>query len=50
MDKYLKEYEEKFGEQFPIMLCRGCDDEEIVEIIDECISKNEPYVVEHGDY
>ena len=50
MDKYLKEYEVKFGEQFPIMLCRGCDDEEIIEIIDECISKNEPYVVEHGDY
>ena len=50
MDKYLKEYEEKFGAQFPIMLCRGCDDEEIIEIIDECISKNEPYVVEHGDY
>lgn len=50
MDKYLKEYEEKFGEQFPLMLCRGCDDEEIIEIIDECISKNEPYVVEHGDY
>jgi hypothetical protein len=50
MDKYLKEYEEKFGEQFPIMLCRGCDDEEIIEIIDECISKNEPYIVEHGDY
>ena len=50
MDKYLREYEEKFGEQFPLMLCRGCDDEEIIEIIDECISKNEPYVVEHGDY
>ena len=50
MDKYLKGYEEKFGEQFPIMLCRGCDNEEIIEIIDECISKNEPYVVEHGDY
>lgn len=50
MDKYLKEYGEKFGEQFPLMLCRGCDDEEIIEIIDECISKNEPYVVEHGDY
>ena len=50
MDKYLRKYEEKFGEQFPIMLCRGCDDEEIIEIIDECLSKNEPYVVEHGDY
>ena len=50
MDKYLEEYAEKFGEQFPIMLCRGCDDKEIIEIIDECISKNEPYIVEHGDY
>ena len=50
MDKYLREYEEKFEEQFPLMLCRGCDDDEIIEIIDECISKNEPYVVEHGDY
>ena len=50
MDKHLKEYEEKFGEQFPLMLCRGCDDDEIIEIIDECLSKNEPYVVEHGDY
>jgi hypothetical protein len=50
MDKYLKQYEKKFGEQFPLMLCRGCDDDEIIEIIDECISKNEPYVVEDGDY
>lgn len=50
MDKYLKKYEEKFGEQFPLMLCRGCDDDEIIEIIDECISKNEPYVAGDGDY
>lgn len=50
MDKHLKEYEERFGEQFPLMLCRGCDDDEIIEIIDECLSKNEPYVVESGDY
>ena len=25
MDKELKRYEEKFGEQFPLMLCRGCN-------------------------
>lgn len=50
MDKYLKDYEEKFREQFPLMLCRGCDDDEIIEIIDECISKNEPYSVGSGDY
>ena len=50
MDKELKRYEEKFGEQFPLMLCRGCDDDEIMEITDECISKNKPYTVENGDY
>ena len=50
MDKELKRYEEKFGEQFPLMLCRGCDDDEIMEIIDECISKNMPYSVSNGDY
>ena len=50
MDKELKRYEEKFGEQFPLMLCRGCDDDEIMEIIDEKIRKNTPYTVENGDY
>ena len=50
MDKELKRYEEKFGEQFPLMLCMGCNDDEIMEIIDECISKNTPYTVENGDY
>ena len=33
MDKELKRYEEKFGEQFPLMLCRGCDDDEIMFVI-----------------
>lgn len=46
----MQEYEEKFGEQFPLMLCRGCDDEEVIEIINECISSNKPYTVENGDY
>lgn len=50
MDKLLKQYAETFGEQFPIMLCRGCDDEEIEGIIIECINKNEPYTVDDGDY
>ena len=31
MDKELKRYEEKFGEQFPLMLCMGCNDDEIIE-------------------
>ena len=45
MDNYLRDYEEKFGEQFPLMLCRGCDDDEIIEIILQCIKDNKPYTV-----
>lgn len=50
MDKLLKEYKERFGEQFPMMLCRGCDDGEIEGIIRDCLKKNKPYTVEQGDY
>ena len=50
MDKELKRYEEKFGEQFPLMLCKGCDDDEIIEIINKCIGENKPYFVINGDY
>ena len=50
MDKLLKQYAEQFGEQFPAMLCRGCDDEELEEIIKECLKKNKPYEVGEGDY
>lgn len=50
MDKLFKQYAEKFGEQFPLMLCRGCDDEEIKEIIKGCLKDNKPYTVGEGDY
>ena len=50
MDKMLNEYKKQFGEQFPLMLCRGCEDNEIIEIIKECLKKNEPYTVGEGDY
>lgn len=50
MDKLLQEYKRKFKEQFPLMLCRGCDDKEIEEIIKDCLKKNKPYTVEQGDY
>ena len=50
MDKELKRYEEKFGEQFPLMLCKGCDDDEIIEIVNKCMVENKPYSVINGDY
>lgn len=46
----LNEYKKQFGEQFPLMLCRGCEDNEVIEIIKECLKKNEPYTVGEGDY
>lgn len=50
MDKLLKEYEKRFNEQFPLMLCRGCDDEEIEEIIKKCLKENKLHTVGEGDY
>ena len=50
MDKELKRYEEKGGGQGPLRLCKGCDDDEIMEVIDDCVRKNTPYTVENGDY
>jgi hypothetical protein len=50
MDKLMQEYQERFGEQFPLMLCRGCDDEEIEEIIKKCLKENKPHTAGEGDY
>ena len=34
-----------------LMLCRGCDDIEIIELIKECIEAHTPYTVENNlDY
>ena len=46
LDKLLEEYLHIFKEPFPLMLCRGCDDDEIIEIILQCIKDNKPYTVD----
>lgn len=51
LEKYLQEYKNAFNEPFPLMLCRGCDDIEIIELIIECIEAHTPYTVENNlDY
>ncbi len=51
LEQLLQEYKKTFNEQFPLMLCRGCDDDEIMEIIKECIEAHTPYTVEKNlDY
>lgn len=38
-----KEYWERFGHSFPILLCMSMEDEKIVEIIQECLDDGKPY-------
>lgn len=50
MDELMKEYEEIFDEPFPMMMCRGCNDEEIAETIKECIKNKKPVEDNGADY
>lgn len=43
MDRLLDKYKAKFGEHFPLMLCRGMDDEEINSLVEECLESGKPY-------
>ena len=43
LDKLLDKYEEHFGECFPLMLCRGMDDDEMCKTIQKCLDKNKAY-------
>ena len=47
LEQLLQEYKKTFNEQFPLMLCRGCDDDEIMETLEEINSiDNEPIDVD----
>ena len=43
MDKLLDIYRQTFDEQFPLMLCRGMAEEDISQIIQQCLDDNKPY-------
>lgn len=43
IDALLGKYEEQFRESFPLMLCRGMDDEEICATVQACLDENKPY-------
>lgn len=47
MDELIDKYKDKFGECFPIMLTRGMSDEQIKDIIKECLKNNKPYEVDN---
>lgn len=43
----MRAYEDRFDDVFPTM-CLMCSDEEICEMIQECLDKNEPYDIMEG--
>ena len=49
MDEIMDKYKERFGECFPLMLVMGMSDDEICELIKECLKNDKPYEVDN-DY
>lgn len=51
LEKALEAYEERFGENFPLLCLRGVSDDDIIRLAEESIKTNEPYETqEDGDY
>lgn len=46
MDILLDQYRNRFKENFPLMLCRHMDDEEIIELLQKHIESGKPYAPE----
>ncbi|MEA4831579.1 MAG: hypothetical protein VB118_03060 [Oscillospiraceae bacterium] len=49
MEKLLEQYVEMFGEGFPISIVRSKTDEEIKQILQDCINSKKPYVMNYPD-
>lgn len=43
MEDKLQEYRDAFGEQFPLMLVQGMDDDDILAEIEGCLKRGVPY-------
>lgn len=43
MEQLLDQYRERFGEPLPLYEVFGMSDEEIDEIVRECLAKNKPF-------
>ena len=49
LQEYLQKYVEALGENFPIYGFMGIPDEEIINIIKDCIKSGKPYVLDTDD-
>ena len=48
MDELMDEYEERFGDMFPLMCVKGMPKKEIAEAIEKCLETGEPYKPAEG--
>ena len=46
MDELLNQYADRFNDNFPIFLLRNKTEDEIKEIVQSCLDKNEPLSIE----
>lgn len=49
MDELLIKYVDAFGENFPLFMCMGIDDEKIMKIIEDCLKDGVPYEVKQKE-
>lgn len=49
LENKLDAYFEKFGAQFPLMLCMSMREKDIISIINKCLRAGEPYDPDTGD-
>lgn len=53
IDELLDKYEERFDECFPLMLCKGMDDDTLCTVIEDCLDKGKAYapdIDQNADY
>lgn len=46
LDEKLKEYADRFGQNFPVFFFRNKSEAEITRIIDDCLQQNRPFQAE----
>lgn len=43
MEKLIRKYVERFDENFPLFMLGGLSDDEIKALLEDCLTKGEPY-------
>ncbi len=46
LDEKLKEYADRFGQNFPVFFFRNKSEAEIIDLVEECLKQNRPFQVD----